>query len=392
MRWTHGLVLLAATGACSVEDAVAILPGSDRAGYCASGAPTRLVEDGATGREICGGLLASRVFTRALCACGELVVSAPAALDAFQGSQGPGSSGGAGASVGANGGLQVTSELTVSGSLQAGDPGIVLGAALLSIQGELRDAGRLQGASTTVRVGGDAWVAGDVELQELTVGGVLSHPAERRLSVPQPPPRVRREPVGPFAPPCSCDAPEDVGAFVKNHVTAHHNADIGLAVDALADFTGDAALELPCGRFYLTRIHGAGSLLLRVTGRAALLVDGDVDVGGLDVQLGEEAELDLLVAGGVSARGPVRMGSPGFPSRLRVYVAGAFDLDAGDPWNTLPESSELAGNFYLPRASLDLSRRAELSGSVFAQRVAASAGLFIHYDLDVLGLGERCAD
>jgi len=395
MRWTHGLLLLAAAGACSVNDSVAILPGppeQEPLASCASGEPLRLVEEGATGREICAGHLASRVFTQALCTCGELVVSAPSALDAFQGSLGPGPSGGAGASVGANGGIEVTSELKVSGSLQVGGPGLALGAALLSVQGELRDAGRLQGATSRVQVGGDAWVAGDIELQELTVGGVLSLPAERRLSVPRPPPGVRREPVGPFAPPCACDSPEDIGAYVRNHATAHHDAAIGLAVDALADFSGDPTLELPCGRFYLTRIHGPGSLLLRVTGRAALFVDGDVDVGGLDVRLEEGAELDLFIAGGLSARGNARMGSPQYPSRLRVYVAGAFDLDAEDPWNTLPETHALAGNFYLPRANVDLSRRAELSGSLFAQRVAASSGMFIHHDLDVRGLGKTCSE
>ncbi|MET0404830.1 MAG: hypothetical protein ABW123_20605, partial [Cystobacter sp.] len=393
MRWTHGLLLLCFTGACSVNDSVALLPephAQSDAGYCVSGAEPRLVADRTTGAELCNGQLAARVFQQSLCTCGDLVISASSATDAFASSRESGPTGGAGSIVGINGGLQMTSSLEIGGSLRVGGSGIQMGAGKLSVREELRDLGGLKGAAS-VQVGADAWVGGDIELQELGVEGLLTLPPERTLAVAQPPPRVLRATVGPFPPPCACATPENIGGYVKNHATAHHNASIGLAVDALADYSGAASLELPCGRFYLSRIHGAGSLLVRVTGRAALFVAGDVDVGALEVRLEQGAQLDLFVAGGLFARGSVRMGSPRYPAHLRVYVEGEFDLDAGDPWNSLPETHELAGNFYLPNTFVTLSRRAEVFGSLFAQRVAASAGLFLHQDLEVKDLGRNCS-
>lgn len=410
MRWTLGLLLALLAGGgggCSVSDPVASLhgpegsspgpdagtaeggvPADDRSEYCARSGPPWLVVDGATGRESCSGHLAARTFPHALCSCEGLEASAPFGTDAFRSSLGAWSPGGTGASLATNGGLVVNSPMEVGGSLWVAGSGIQL-ATTLSVAESLRSGGPLLGqASVSVR--GDARVSGDITLDALTVGGVLSLPAERSFSVSGPlqVSEVRREPVEPLAPPCPCSASErvDIGAYVANHVTANHDASIGLEPTALDGFSGDRTLALPCGRFYLSRISGPGSVRLVVRGRAALFVGGDVAVGQrFEVELLEGAELDLFIAGRLSAAERLGLGSARYPARLRVYVGGSDPIE-------VPTASTLAGNFYAPLADLASSEPVELYGSLFIRRLVTSGGLSVHYDVDVLGAEAACSD
>ncbi|PTL78243.1 hypothetical protein DAT35_40015 [Vitiosangium sp. GDMCC 1.1324] len=363
-------------------------PADERSAYCARPGPPWLVVDGATGQESCSGHLAARTFPHALCSCEGLEASAPFGTDAFRSSQGSWSPGAPGASIATNGGLSVNSPMEVGGSLWVASTGIQL-TSTLSIAESLRNGGPLMGrASVSVR--GNAQVSGDISLDALTVGGILSLPAERDLTVSGSlqVSELRREPVEPPVPPCPCAATErvDIGAYVANHVTANHDASIGLEPTALDGFSGDRTLELPCGRFYLSRISGPGSVRLVVSGRAALFVGGDVAVGQrFDVELLEGAELDLFIAGKLSAVERLSLGSVRYPARLRVYVGGTDPIE-------VPTASTLAGNFYAPLAYMALSERVELYGSLFIQRLAASGGLSVHYDMDVLGTEAACSD
>jgi hypothetical protein len=380
MRGLWGLLpLLLGVGllACPVNDTVAVLPGSESSGWDAGErdggscpTPVRWVEDEATGREVCGARVASRLFTRGVCTCGGLVFSTASTLE------GP---------VGVNGGLVTNDTVTIQGALQVGDGGIRLASRPLSVRDTLLSAGPVSEAGSSLRVGADAEIAGDVSLDSLEVGGVLTLPPNRRFDVRSPPERVRRGPVGPFAPACPCAPLVDVGALARLQARANDNARIALSTEALLDVSDERTVRLECGRFYVVGARGPGRVVLEVAGPSALFVDGDVDLGGLEARLEPGAQLDLLIRGSLSLRGPFHLGSPAAPSHLRLYVGQ--DLT----WDVI-EGSTWAGQLYAPRAALALSLPLEASGAFFVDSLAVSGGLRLRYDPDVLELEKTCPE
>ncbi len=381
-----GLLLGAA---CTVEDPVATLRSPDAgpdvpdewAAHCADSGPPLLLGDPASGPQVCSGQLAQTLFHRAACSCEGLSLSAPFTVDAFRSSAGPYAPGGTGGDVGVNGVLFANDRVTVGGSLQAG--GVQLSSPL-GVGGDLDSSGPLSGPGTSATVAGDARVNGDVALASLTVGGVLTVPPEFSPG-PAQAAELRREPVPPVIP-CDCDEGSrfDPAALIAHHTVDNDDAAIGLDPATLEDVTGERALELPCGRFLLTRIAGSGHATLRIRGRTALFIPGGVDLReALTVDVRPPGELDLFLAGGFVVSGQLTLGSAALPSRVRVYVAGtqALDISAG---------STLAGNLYAPQAQLNLSGNAELFGSLFVRHLEASGAVRVHHDADVLDAGAAC--
>ena len=374
MRWSQRLLpLLLCVGSlgCSVNDPVAVLP-TPSGDACERASR------------------AARIFQHALCTCESLTASAPLVTDSFQSSLGPWAPGGTQAPVATNGDLTANDALQVGGPLWVGgtDAGIQLVARPLVVSGTLRSAGSLRGPLASVQVQDDAFVAGDINLAHLKVGGVLSRSEGREFSVSGSS-EVGGEQSGlvaPFAPRCPCDTSEldDITSAVSSHATDNDNASLSLEPEALSGFTGDRTLRLEQGRFYLRGITGSGTVLLVVRGKAALFVEGDVSVEGLTVSLEETAELDLFIAGSLSARQRLGLDSERFPSRLRVYVSGDQPLQA-------PTVGTVVGCFAAPRAAMDLGTEVRLFGAVLAQRVSAGGSLSIHYDSDVQGLAEACS-
>lgn len=402
-----GLVVLGwltAGAACTVRDPVAFIttedggggpvassdggtrPASDDlAAFCASTGPLLLVGDSVTGVEVCSGHLAERAFRFALCTCERLSLSAPMTTDAFRSSQGLYIPGGGGGSVATNGGVAANDSLTVGGGLSAGGPdGISLGRGL-TVGGGLYSGGPLIG-NVSAQVTGDAWVRGDVGVASLKVEGKLAVPAERVMSGEVTALEVRREPVDTVAP-CACDAAArlDIQGLIENHARDNHNAAVGLDAATLEGFSGERTLTLPCGRFFLTGIEGQGRLNLVVRERTALFVRDSVTVGErLSVEVVPPGELDLFIGGDVTVAGELQLGTPEAPARVRVYSAGTGSLG-------ISAGSVLAGNIYAPGAALNLSGNAEVFGSVFVRKIESSGVLALHYDSDVLSLGQACA-
>ncbi|WP_235685299.1 DUF7305 domain-containing protein [Corallococcus silvisoli] len=377
------------SAACTVSDPVATLHSPDAGGdipdawaeHCANSGPPLLLGDPAAGPLLCSGRLAQTLFRRAACSCEGLSLSAPFATDAFRSTVGPYTPGGTGGDVGVNGGLAANDRVTVGGSLQVGS--LQLGNPL-SVGGSLHSNGPLAGPGTSATVAGDAWVNGDVSLAAFTVGGVLTLPPEFTPG-PAQAAELRREPVASVVP-CACDAASrfDPGALIAHHTVDNDNAAIGLDPAALVDVTGERVLELPCGRFVLTRVAGPGHATLRIRGRTALFIPGGVNLlEALTVDVQPPGELDLFLAGGFLVSGQLTLGSSALPSRVRVYVAGtqALDISAG---------STLAGNLYAPQAALNLSGNAEVFGSFFVRHLEASGAVRVHHDADVLTAGAAC--
>jgi hypothetical protein len=384
---------LALVASCSARDIVAS-SGDDQPAYCTGTGPPVLVGDGITvgdgdgnPDEVCSGTVAVRTFKRALCTCEDYVASTPLVTDSFDGRVGPYTPGSAGTAggVGIDGGLTASAMVAIGGALAVAG---AAGASFLvdaGIAGDLDINGPL-GSNVAVTAGGDANVAGNITLASLAVTGTLTVPQTASLTGTITAGATVRAPVT-VSPPCAC-APSDlvdIAAFVANQRTDNNNAAIGLSPARLTDYAGDVTLSLPCGIYHVGPVRGDGALVLRITGRVALLVDGDVMLRApLTIALEtQDAELDLMIAGLVSSNARIVAGDPDHPSRTRIYVGGSGTIE-------LSGDSLIGANIYAPRSAVALSAPSTIFGSLFVRRIDQAGPLTIHYDEDVLRADVGC--
>jgi len=389
--------LLGLIAACSSRDIVATgagsggVGGSDAPGgavpaYCQTSGPVILVGDGITVGQsdgtpdsVCTGDVAVFTFGHALCTCEGYTTSTTLATDSFDSAAGPYAPGGTSGDVGINGELRSNAAIDVHGALAvAGTAGIAVQADL-HVAHDLADAGPLGSTAATVTSGGDAHIAGNVAVAALTVAGTLTIPpgATQAGTVTTGTTTLAQVSV---APPCACGAKDlvDIAGFVAGHARDNQDAAIGLAPTQLTGYHGDVTLDLPCGAYYVGPVHGDGALTLRITGHAALMIDGDLALTApFKVALAtDDAELDLMVAGLVSSNQPMVIGDAAHPARTRVYVGGNGTIN-------LSGDSQLATNFYAPLAAVALSGTTTVFGSLFVRRLDQAAPVAIHYDVDV---------
>jgi hypothetical protein len=143
-------------------------------------------------------------------------------------------------------------------------------------------------------------------------------------------------------------------------------------------------LELPPGRYYFSDIAGAGKLTLKVTGHTALFVDGDMLLAGdLDIEMGDNATLDIFIAGDFRIAGANNFGSVTRPSALRFYVGGTNDV-------TLTGYTAFVGNLYAPNANVILTGASFIYGSIFAGDFLAMGDTAIYFDRDINRGGDDC--
>lgn len=352
--------------------------------YCrGSGPPVLVSPGGGTSGAVCTGRLAQVAFRYGLCTCGAFNAGAAVTVDSYdsQMAMSPRSLSG---SVGINGTMATSSTVTIGGSLWIGDAG-GLAFNTVRVGQELRSAGSASG-TTELTVGGNASINGDANVGgPLSVGGVLTLPAGRTLSGNPAPPRVVRAPVS-VAPPCDC-SPEsrvDIAGYMSYYREHNDNAALFLDPDRLHNFNGDAALALPCGRYYLNQINGTGKLDLVINGRVALFVGGDINfTQDLNVRLGSGGELDLFVGGTLNGGAALNLGAPETASRVRLYVASTGSI-------SLSGAVTLAGNLYAPQASLNVGGPLTVYGALFVRQVATPAVVQLHHDASILRAGQGC--
>jgi hypothetical protein len=382
-----------AIGACALDARVATVRTSgadaggvdDRATYCMGQGPPILVGDSAGATTVCSGRLAAKAFRYALCTCDSLSTSDMLVTDSFSSAHGPYAPGGVSGAVGTNGAVTANGRVQVGGSLWVGGAAGV-SASSLAVATDLHDEGLL-GGMDTIAIGHDAFVDGDVTALNLSVGGTLTLPTAATLTVTgtNQITATARAPVS-VAPPCACDAADlvDIAGYVAAQRAFNHDADIGLDPASFATVTADRRLTLPCGRFYLAGVGGqaTASLTITATGRTALFVDGDLSLrGGLDVELAAGAELDLFVGGMLIVDGPLHLGAPAEPSRLRVYVGSSLQLG---------QLGVIGGNLYAPTGVLAVGGGVDAYGSVFVKHLQTAGVFSVHYDTDVLQAAARC--
>lgn len=378
---------------CASRDIVAT-SGDNQSAYCTGSGPPILVGDGitvgdgdGTPEDICTGTVAVRTFKRALCTCEGYVTSTPLITDSFDGSVAPYSPGTAGTAggVGINGALTASAMIALRGALTIAG---TAGASFLvdaTIARDLNINGPL-GMNIAITAGGNANIAGNVTLSSLSVTGTLTIPSTATFTGSITAGATVRAPVT-ITPPCGCSANElvDIAAFVANHETDNTNASISLAPSRLTDYAGDTSLTLPCGIYFVGPIRGTGMLTLRIAGRVALLVDGDMTLTSpITIELAtQDAELDLMIAGLISSNARITAGDPNHASRTRIYVGGAGTIQ-------LSGDSQIAANVYAPSSAVALSAPSTIYGGLFVRRLDQSAPVTIHYDEDVLRADVGC--
>lgn len=387
-----GLCLSLVSGGCSSEltygylrDAGVVLVDADTprdsavdagarpdggAPFCALRGPLVDVSDFAPAA--CGA--ASRGFHYALAACGGFVSSGNTEVDGFDSRVGPYTAGQTSGALAAGTGLFLTTGDVAGSVFITGGAGTPLEGDL-HIGGNLFDQGPLLGPEHVVRVDGDARVAGDVRLAELSVGGRFTLGRSAALEVAAGAPPVTRADVT-VQRPVSCEPALDIAALVEAASRDNDNTSIALsAASSLKLFDTAREVTLPCGRYFVEDIYAAGVLTVRIAGRVALYVRNGIiteSTGALTIRLDDGAELDLFVAQGLSGSGPVQIGSASAPTRTRLHFAASGPLSFTAP-------ALLAASLYAPRAQLVTKERFELFGAALLGSVA-SGPLTLHYD------------
>lgn len=174
-------------------------------------------------------------------------------------------------------------------------------------------------------------------------------------------------------PSCACggDALFDFSAALSQRRTDNDNA----ARDPreLDGFSGARDLDLACGRYYFTRIAGTGALRMRIHGRVALFVAGNIELDDAwNVQLDAGAQLTLIIAGNVRVGGRLELNPGGDASNAQLLVGGAGTID-------LNAETSVHATLYAPRSELVTRARFELSGALLLRRVAPGAEFIVHY-------------
>jgi hypothetical protein len=291
-----------------------------------------------------------------------------------------------GAAIGVNRNLYVPGVLSVGGSaLLSGPDGVEL-PGLATVQGDFKIDG-------TVEFEGVLNVARDLVIGEnfvnfgyanigrdIHLGGAMSIPL---LTVPKG--QIIKE-KSDVSPPCACGADEilDIEGIVADARTDNQDDIISINPDWLTAIVGYMNLDLPPGRYYFSDIVGAGKLTLKVTGHTALFVDGDMLLAGdLDIELGDNATLDIFIAGDFKLAGANNFDSVRRPSALRFYVGGTNDV-------TLTGYTAFVGNLYAPNANVILTGASFIYGSIFAGDFLAMGDTAIYFDRDINRGGDDC--
>lgn len=370
----------------SVVDADNGLGVDSRAQYCAGSGPPVTVGDSLAGRDVCTGALAEWTFSHALCTCKDATIPGVFVTDSFDSTLGPYQPGQAGAPVGVNHDLSLGGVPDIGGTLTVTGPDGLSLAGGAVVQGDLQVSANLAfaGVGTVAR---DLWTGGGLEAAGVVTVGRDLHDPSWALA-------AGIFTVGgatittPFtlAPPCAC-APNqilDIAAIVAQGKQQNDNASIGLDPDALDAVAGIVNIDLPCGRFYLKQIAGAGVIHVNVEGRTALFVDGDIATAGvLDVNIAPAGELDVFVAGNFVPTGVSSFGDVGSPAAVRIYVGGSKDV-------LLTGVNAFVGNVYAPNANVALTGVTDVYGSIFAGNFTAPGVTTIHFDRGVLDAGNEC--
>jgi hypothetical protein len=320
----------------------------------------------------CAASLAALRLRYALCSCGALVLEHGLFTEGGSGMRGPS------AAVGSDDYIQIAGPVQVAGVLDAaGQFGVAFGRNA-GVLGSLHSGGALS-ANMFLSVGGDAFVDGDV-VGRMDIGGALHVPPGAFVAGTVSAADLLEQPIT-VDPPCRCglDPAVDFASIVSAHSTQNANARISLGADALVK--GASSVDLPCGEFFVNSIAAGPELELRVHGRTALYVAGDVTLEeGLRVTLDAGAQLDLVIAGNLTVE----------DGTLGAQTAEWVRLWIGGKMVQLGRFAGLSASVYSPNAVVTSDGDLSLHGALLAGQLSVAGDVAVHFDADVLASGTTC--
>jgi hypothetical protein len=384
---TLGLVLLGVvTAACGTETLAGPggvgefgsssgSPANSSSGSANNGAPPTRAEfcsaKGVGGIQLpnskdCTGDIAKKLFRFGICSCEGF--NTPGTVKTASFDSMTMTSNRKGGSIGTNGEVHMVGLVDIGGSV------ITSQIAAFNQGGRIAQdlrAGLGASATSALAVDGDYFGGTDTN-RRVTVSGATNVPA----AVP---------------PPCDCSGSKvPIAAYVAAFAANNDNAASGLTSQSLVSHNGGADITLECGRYYFDEISSLKGTTIRIKGRTAIFVAGDVrTTGDLSFVFGPDAELDLFVVGDLGATGSTKLGNFDAPARARMYVAGSSVGTTGD--------FALSANLYAPNARVHSTGKLTVRGAVYAREVGVTGGLDLNYDEAILnvqgcgGPGGECA-
>ncbi len=342
---------------------------------CAGGGPVLVVSD-AISEDRCSDDLRRKIFDHAVCSCDRAVFEGDLSTDAFDSSLGAYAPGGIGGSIGFN------DHLDVEGNLDVGGDALVDGR--LEVEGTLTVAeslfvGQNLDVSDVAHVGADATVAGNMDVDSLSVDGTLKVPEGTDLDDNITYANLEEGPVE-LTNPCPCDELPQVAAIVDARRDDNDNDLVGLPVDLLDNGAHDVErIDLPCGHYFLQGASIGHDLTIVAHGRTTLYIDGNLESSGdLAVVPAPGAEIDVFVKDQIRAEGRMVLGNPGFPASTRIYVDDQIDI----------EDTVQLGGFLFGEDHISMEGDVEIFGGIFAGNLLSVEGHFsAHYDLEVQSEG-----
>ncbi len=330
------------------------------------------------GDDTCTGDIGKKTFLFAACSCGDVTINNTLITDSFEMG---------GGSVGTNGAYKATSQVDIEGSLWT--LGELESFNLHNVSEQLQCRSTIH-ASGTSQVGGDTYVEDDISAKNksLTIDGDLHIPPGKEHDAVVKGAVLVEEVM--VKTPCDCEEKLDIPGLVDAFAGVNNNQEEGIDPDALKDTAMPATLDLPCGIYVLNEISANAATTLNILGRVVVVIPGDIAASGpFTINVAEDAELDLFVAGEANFTNSITVGDPARPAATRAYIHGA---------TTFAGAFEVGANLYMPNATFTSNNSVEMWGALFVGALDVAGPLTIHYDEDILDLegcdepGESCGD
>lgn len=320
----------------------------------------------------CSAALAAERLRYSLCSCSGLALEHGLFTEGGSGMRVPS------AAVGSDDYIQIAGPVQVAGVLDAaGQFGIAFGRNA-GVLGSVHSGGPL-GSNMFLSVGEEAFVDGDV-VGRMDIGGVLHVPPGAFVSSSVSAKEVVEQPIT-VDPPCRCglDPVIDFASIISEKAMQNGNARAALGPDSLVK--GASTIDLGCGEFFVNSIVAGPELELRVHGRTALYVAGDVMLDdGLRVTLDAGAQLDLVIGGSLFLDDGV-LGAQS-SEWVRVWIGGKM-VQLGD-------FAMVSASVYAPNAVVSSSGDLSIHGALLADQFSVAGDVSVHFDADVLASGTTC--
>jgi hypothetical protein len=251
------------------------------------------------------------------------------------------------------------------------------------VDGNLETNSELSITGANIDFGRDVWVNGGITVLGLSnvAGDVYQTPGNTMVGMSIGGQLFQRD--FKIAKPCACGANEvlDIEAIVEAGIAQNNSSAAGAKPGALLQLGVGGTLDLGCGRFAFGPTTIVGVTTLKVPGRTALFIDGDLTItGGFGVDVGSSGELDVFVSGDLFITGVGAIGSRARPGAVRFYVGGSGNI-------ALTGAQVFAANLYAPHADVSVTGVQDLWGSLFVGSYFATGTQRMHYDAAVLRSG-----